>query len=67
MSYIERMREEERELNSKIFNLQSFIYDNPTYLELSVIEQGLMVAQLEYMSSYTNVLAKRIALAEEKA
>lgn len=67
MNYIENMREEGKELHTKIFNLQSFIYDDPLYTELSAVEQGLLTAQLDYMSSYLNVLVKRITLAEEKA
>jgi hypothetical protein len=66
MSAIDLSRHEHTDLTQKIFELQSFIYDNTDWQELTSYDQSLLYTQLDYMSSYANVLEKRIKFYEEK-
>lgn len=59
MNYIDRMREEEADLDDKICKLKTFI-ELDKYQELSAEEQNLLKFQLSAMELYTSILGIRI-------
>lgn len=59
--YLERMEEELKQLQDKLFKLTSFIGSND-FLKLSNESKSLLTMQHNYMSLYMSVLTKRINL-----
>ena len=59
-AFIERMKEEHKELTIKIDALNAFIFSNAQYILLSDIEQVNMVKQLAHMQAYAAILNVRI-------
>lgn len=62
--YIERMKAEHKELKERTNKLNTFIYDNETFLTLDVLEQSRMIKQVGFMESYLAVLESRIWCAQ---
>lgn len=60
MSYIDRMHEEQRQLQERITKLVAFI-SSSAYQLLSPVDHGLLLQQLEYMRGYDYVLSRRLA------
>lgn len=58
--YIKRLENEYLELDDKCTKLAKFIGDNPIYNNLSVEEKKDMLAQLDYMRNYRNILVNRL-------
>lgn len=58
--YVKRLENEYLELDDKCTKLAKFIGDNPIYNNLSVEEKKDMLAQLEYMRNYRNILVNRL-------
>ena len=63
--YIERMKQELLELETKLLALQTFLITD-TFKQLGQIDQGLMRNQADLMTEYSVVLARRIERATEK-
>ena len=59
-NYVERMNNELSELQIKINKLSDFINNNKIYTELPILKQGLMLSQLNIMTSYAVILQLRI-------
>lgn len=60
-THIDRMRIEYAELTEKIQKLDKFIYEHPTFRELSKDEQSLLYKQQMGMRTYATALYERIA------
>ena len=58
-NYQERVHREKEELDKKIEKLNLFFQGN-IWLEMNVIDQGLLQEQLGAMSKYSFILEKRI-------
>ncbi len=61
MNYIERLEQEQRELEHKTEKLSEFI-GSSTYNELSEYEQRLLKKQFEHMVNYDRILLKRLSI-----
>jgi len=61
MSFIERIREENRELSEKMLKLKDFMHTD-LYVSLPAVEQGLLMVQLEAMEMYQETLARRLEI-----
>jgi hypothetical protein len=60
-TFLERLKEEEKELATKAIKLSQFI-STDAYQELSDGNQYLLQKQLELMAEYVNILGTRIEL-----
>jgi hypothetical protein len=60
-TFLERLKEEEKELATKAIKLSQFI-STDAYQELSDGNQYLLQKQLEVMAEYVNILGPRIEL-----
>jgi len=60
-TFLERLKEEEKELANKAIKLQEFM-STDTFIELSDGNQYLLEKQLEVMTEYVNILGTRIEL-----
>jgi hypothetical protein len=58
--YMQRVLNEQFELNAKIVKLADFIENNQQYHMLQKEEQDDMVEQLKVMREYTKILERRI-------
>ncbi len=63
-TFLERLRQEEKELASKAIKLQEFM-ETDAFEELSEGNQYLLDKQLEAMTEYINILGTRIELNEK--
>jgi hypothetical protein len=63
-TFLERLRQEEKELASKAIKLQEFM-ETDVFEELSEGNQYLLDKQLEAMTEYINILGTRIELNEK--
>ena len=59
-TFIERLEEEELELNFKVNKLRDFIENNPAYDTVADVQSVLLNAQLNAMKSYLSILQDRI-------
>jgi CHASE3 domain sensor protein len=59
-TFIERLEEEELELNFKVNKLRDFIENNPAYDTVGDVQSVLLNAQLNAMKSYLSILQDRI-------
>ena len=60
-TFLERLKEEEKELATKAIKLSEFI-STDAYQELSDGNQYLLQKQLEVMAEYVNILGTRVEL-----
>jgi hypothetical protein len=60
-TFLERLKEEEKELANKAIKLQEFM-STDTFIQLSDGNQYLLEKQLEVMTEYINILGTRIEL-----
>lgn len=60
-TFLDRLKEEEKELASKAIKLQEFM-NTDAFQELSDGNQYLLTKQLEVMTEYINILGTRIEL-----
>ena len=65
-SWLERVREEKKDLDCKISKLESFMQDVPTNLEISIHSMYLLSEQLVIMKRYSYILGERIKEGEKK-
>ena len=57
---IERMKQEHRELETKLKELNAFIFRNEVFKTLKAFEQVRMIQQSGFMKAYLDILAARI-------
>ena len=65
-SWLERVREEKKDLDSKIAKLEIFMQDVPNNLSISIHSMYLMSEQLVVMKRYSYILGERIKEGERK-
>lgn len=65
-TYLDRMREERKQLAERITKLSAFILQNNLFKGFEKEKRDLMEGQLQAMNLYSYFLDKRIAM-EEKA
>lgn len=65
-SWLERVREEKKDLDCKISKLESFMQDVPNNLEISIHSMYLLSEQLVIMKRYSYILGERIKEGEKK-
>lgn len=58
-NFLDRLKTEYEELLVKVEKLDDFLH-SPKFEELSVLQQGLLVAQMAAMTGYLSILALRI-------
>ena len=58
--YIERMKEEHKELCIKTNSANSFIHSNKIFKTLSDLEQVKLIKQVGFMEAYAETLESRI-------
>lgn len=58
--HLDRMKQEHKELKTKIEALNTFIHSNDIFKNLNDIEQSRMIKQSGFMESYLAVLEQRI-------
>lgn len=56
----QRVVDEQKELQTKINALQSFIYTNEIFEQLLIDERDDLISQLHYMTGYNSILNSRI-------
>lgn len=61
--HVQRMADEQGELEERLEKLSAFIESNPVFKTLSETDQYLLLAQLTAMATYSNILNLRIKLA----
>jgi CHASE3 domain sensor protein len=59
-TFLERLKEEEKELSQKIAKLEDFVDNNPTYENVGDVQFVLLPAQLNAMIAYLHILQYRI-------
>ena len=59
-THVERMKQEHKELKTKLTDLNAFIYSNDLFKKLDDREQVRMIKQSGFMESYLTVLDQRI-------
>jgi len=59
-NFLDRLKIEFKELNTKLFNLQEFILKNDEFHNISKTQQELLIKQEIYMSKYSDCLYLRI-------
>lgn len=62
--HIDRMKQEYKELETKITALNSFIHGNEIFKGLCDLEQARMIKQCGHMEAYLSVLGSRIWVAK---
>lgn len=62
-NHVDRMKEEHKELKTKVDALNKFIHGNDTFKTLCDLEQARMIKQAGFMESYLHVLEARIWVA----
>lgn len=65
-SWLERVREEKKDLDDKIAKLESFMQTVPNNLDISIHSMYLLSEQLVIMQRYSYVLGERIKEGEKK-
>lgn len=65
-SWLERVREEKKDLDCKISKLESFMQDVPNNLEISIHSIYLLSEQLVIMKRYSYILGERIKEGEKQ-
>lgn len=65
-SWLERVREEKKDLDCKISKLESFMQDVPNNLEISIHSMYLLSEQLVIMKRYSYILGERIKEGEKQ-
>lgn len=65
-SWLERVREEKKDLDNKISKLESFMHEVPNNLDISIHSMYLMSEQLVIMKRYSYILGERIKEGEKK-
>ena len=65
-SWLERVREEKKELDYKIDKLQIFMQSVPNNLEISIHSMYLLSEQLVIMKRYSYILGERIKEGEKQ-
>lgn len=65
-SWLERVREEKKDLDYKISKLETFMQYVPSNLEISIHSMYLMSEQLVIMKRYSYILGERIKEGEKK-
>lgn len=58
--YIERMKQEHKDLKQKIDALNGFVHGNAIFKDMCDLEQARMIKQSGFMESYLSVLDSRI-------
>ena len=59
-TYIDRLKEEHRDLKVKVTRLNAFIHSNSIFKTLCDLEQARMIKQAGFMESYLTTLDSRI-------
>lgn len=59
-SWLERVREEKKDLDDKIAKLEIFMRDVPNNLDISIHSMYLLSEQLVIMKRYSYILGERI-------
>lgn len=59
-SWLERVREEKKDLDDKIAKLEIFMRDVPNNLDISIHSMYLLSEQLDIMKRYSYILGERI-------
>lgn len=65
-SWLERVREEKKDLDDKIAKLEIFMQNVPNNLSISIHSMYLMSEQLVVMKRYSYILGERIKEGERK-
>ena len=65
-SWLERVREEKKDLDDKIVKLEIFMQTVPNNLDISIHSMYLLSEQLVIMKRYSYVLGERIKEGEKK-
>ena len=65
-SWLERVREEKKDLDYKISKLENFMQYVPNNLDISIHSMYLMSEQLVIMKRYSYILGERIKEGEKK-
>lgn len=65
-SWLERVREEKKDLDDKITKLEAFMRNVPNDLSISIHSMYLMSEQLVIMKRYSYILGERIKEGENK-
>lgn len=65
-SWLERVREEKKDLDYKIAKLEAFMQNVPNDLSISIHSMYLMSEQLVIMKRYSYILGQRIKEGENK-
>lgn len=65
-SWLERVREEKKDLDYKIAKLEAFMQNVPNDLSISIHSMYLMSEQLVVMKRYSYILGERIKEGENK-
>ena len=60
-TFLERLYDEQRELETKTHALESFVDSNPIFETVSNIQRVLLINQLSSMQNYLYCLNERIA------
>ena len=63
--WLERVREEKKDLDDKITKLESFMHEVPNNLSISIHSMYLMSEQLVIMKRYSYILGERIKEGEK--
>lgn len=63
-SWLERVREEKKDLDDKISKLESFMQNVPNDLSISIHSMYLLSEQLVIMKRYSYILGERIKESE---
>lgn len=64
-SWLERVREEKKDLDDKISKLETFMQTVPNNLDISIHSMYLMSEQLVIMKRYSYILGERIKEGEK--
>lgn len=62
--HTERMKQEHKELTTKVNALNKFIHSNKVFKTLCDLEQARMIKQAGFMESYAKILESRIWVAK---
>lgn len=65
-SWLERVREEKKDLDAKIAKLEIFMQNVPNNLSISIHSMYLMSEQLVVMKRYSYILGERIKEGENR-
>lgn len=59
-TFLDRLKEEQYELNEKVNNLEKFIETNPAFENVGEYQSEMLVIQLDTMRTYLSILVARI-------